>query len=267
MNGSKYIFIDEEETMIQGESLFDLTGRVALITGGSRGLGRAMAFGLARAGADLIVASRDQDSCDATAREVGEATGQRVVGVGCHVGRWDALDTLVERAYQQFETVDILVNNAGSSPVVDDVVAAPEALFDKILDVNLKSVFRLTALIGSRMAAGAGGSIINVSSHVGFHPDMNAIPYAAAKAGVESLTLAFAQRFGPDVRVNCIRAGAFLTDISKAWPEKWLATVPPTYALRRAGDPDEIVGTAVYLASPASSYTTGTILEVDGGIP
>ena len=174
---------------------------------------------------------------------------------------------LVDHAYREFGQVDILINNAGSSPIVKDVAALQETLFDKILAVNLKSVFRLTSLVGTRMAAEGGGSIINIGSTVVTHPDMNAIPYAAAKAGVETLTVAFAQLFGPTVRVNCIRAGAFLTDISKSWPDEWFEQVAPTYALGRAGDPDEIVGTALYLASGASSYTTGSVLVVNGGIP
>jgi NAD(P)-dependent dehydrogenase (short-subunit alcohol dehydrogenase family) len=256
-----------EGNVIDHSTLFDLQGRKALITGGSRGLGRAMALGLARAGADVVIASRDQSSCDATAKEVTDSTGRRALPMACHVGDWQSVDTLVESAYREFGHIDILINNAGSSPIVEDVTAAPEALLDKILAVNLKSVFRLTSLIGTRMAVGAGGSVINISSNVVVHPDMKAIPYAAAKAAVETLTVAFAHLFGPKVRVNCIRAGAFLTDISKSWPQEWLASVPPTYALGRAGEPDEMVGTALYLSSAASSYTTGAILEVDGGIP
>lgn len=253
--------------MVDGHSMFDLQGRTALITGGSRGLGRAMAFGFARAGADVVIASRDQASCDGTANEVADSTGRRVLPIACHVGDWKALDNLVEHAYQEFGRIDILINNAGSSPIVADVAAAPEALLDKILAVNLKSVFRLSSLIGTRMAAGDGGAIVNISSNVAVRPDVMAVPYGAAKAGVENLTVAFAHLFGPKVRVNCIRAGAFLTDISKSWPEEWFADLMPTYALGRAGEPDEIVGTALYLSSPASSYTTGSVLVVDGGIP
>lgn len=253
--------------MADQASLFDLSGKTALITGGSRGLGRSMAFGLARAGADVVVASRDQASCDATAKEVAQSTGRRALPIACHVGDWEALDNLVDQAYREFGQIDVLINNAGSSPIVDDVVTAQEALIDKILAVNLKSVFRLTSLVGTRMAADHGGSIVNIGSDVVARPDMKAIPYAAAKAGVETLTAAFAQLFGPKVRVNCIRPGAFLTDISKSWPDEWFEQVAPTYALGRAGDPDEIVGTALYLASSASSYTTGSVLAVNGGIP
>jgi NAD(P)-dependent dehydrogenase (short-subunit alcohol dehydrogenase family) len=256
-----------EETVSENTSMFDLSGRTALITGGSRGLGRSMAFGLARAGADVVIASRDQSSCDAAAEEVAQSTGRRALPIACHVGDWTAVDNLVERAYAEFGKVDILINNAGSSPIVDDVATVPEALFDKILAVNLKSVFRLTSIIGTRMAAGDGGSIVNIGSTVVEHPDLKAIPYAAAKAGVETLTAAFAQLFGPKVRVNCIRAGAFLTDISKSWPDEWFELVAPTYALGRAGNPDEMVGTMLYLASSASSYTTGAVVVVNGGIP
>ncbi|MCV7151255.1 SDR family NAD(P)-dependent oxidoreductase [Mycolicibacterium pyrenivorans] len=256
-----------EETVSENLSMFDLSGRTALITGGSRGLGRSMAFGLARAGADVVIASRDQSSCDATAKEVSQATGRHALPIACHVGDWTAVDNLVERTYAEFGQLDILINNAGSSPIVEDVATVPEALFDKILAVNLKSVFRLTSIIGSRMAAGTGGSIVNIGSTVVEHPDLKAIPYAAAKAGVETLTAAFAQLFGPKVRVNCVRAGAFLTDISKSWPDEWFEQVAPTYALGRAGNPDEMVGTVLYLASSASSYTTGAVVVVNGGIP
>lgn len=256
-----------EKIVAENPSMFDLSGRTALITGGSRGLGRSMAFGLARAGADVVIASRDQSSCDATAKEVAQSTGRRVLPIACHVGDWTAVDNLVERTYAEFGQLNILINNAGSSPIVDDVATVPEALFDKILAVNLKSVFRLTSLVGARMAAGDGGTIVNIGSTVVEHPDLKAIPYAAAKAGVETLTSAFAQLFGPKVRVNCVRPGAFLTDISKSWPDEWFEEVAPTYALGRAGDPDEIVGTVVYLASSASSYTTGAVVVVNGGIP
>lgn len=253
--------------MADGHSGFDLSGQTALITGGSRGLGRAMAVGLASAGADVVIASRDRASCEEAAEEVAATTGRRVLPVACHVGKWDDIDALVERAYDAFGHIDVLINNAGSSPIVADVAAVEEALLDKILAVNLKSVFHLSALVGTRMAAGDGGSIVNISSNVAWRPDMLAIPYGAAKAGVESLTVAFAQLLGPKVRVNCIRAGAFLTDISKSWPAEWLEKVPPTYALGRPGEPDEIVGTALYLSSAASSYTTGSVLAVDGGVP
>jgi NAD(P)-dependent dehydrogenase (short-subunit alcohol dehydrogenase family) len=247
--------------------LFDLSGKVALITGGSRGMGRAMALGFARSGADVMVVSRKEEACREVAEEVEAATGRRAVPRGCHIGHWDEIDQLVEDAYGAFETVDVLVNNAGMSPLYPDVQSVSEDLYDKVLAVNLKGPFRLTALIGSRMRDAGGGSIINVSSYSATHPDPNAIPYSAAKAGLNAMTVAFAHALGPSVRVNCIQPGAFLTDISRAWDPEWLQQEVQRYALGRAADPDEVVGTAIYLASPASSFTTGAVIRVDGGVP
>ncbi len=246
--------------------LFDLTGRVALITGGSRGLGREMARAFAELGADVVIASRKQDSCDAAAEEIAKATGRRVLGRACHVGKWKELEALADDAYQHFGKVDILVNNAGMSPLYPSVDAVSEELWDKVLDVNLKGPFRLTALVGSRMARGDGGSIINISSGAAKRPTPDVIPYAAAKAGLEAMTVGFAHAFGPKVRVNAIQAGPFFTDISKAWDmEAFERRAKSAIALRRGGEPEEIVGAAVYLASRASSFTTGAVLAVDGG--
>lgn len=246
---------------------FDLTGRVALVTGGSRGLGRSMAIGLAQAGADVIIASRNGEACVEFAAELADLTGRRTLGVGAHVGRWGALDALVDTAYDEFGRVDVLVNNAGMSPLYDTVTDVSEELFDKVLGVNLKGPFRLTALIGSRMAEGTGGSIINITSAGAVHPKPHILPYAAAKAGLNALTVGFAHTFGPSVRVNAIMAGTFLTDVSKSWDADAFAQRAQAFAAKRGGDPEEIVGAALYLASDLSSYTTGSILTVDGGQP
>jgi len=247
-------------------NLFDLTDRVAIITGGSRGLGREMALGFAHAGADVVIASRKQASCDETAAEVRSATGRRAFPFACHVGDWDQLEPLVDAAYAEFGRVDVLVNNAGMSPLYDQVANVTEALYDKVLDVNLKGPFRLSALVATRMAAAGGGSIINVSSVAAVRPTPDVIPYAAAKAGLEAMTVAFAKGFGPTVRVNCIEAGSFMTDISKAWDlEAFEKIAKFRIPLQRGGEPHEIVGTALYLASDASTYTTGAVIRVDGG--
>lgn len=246
-------------------ALFDLTGEVALVTGGSRGIGRAIALGLAGAGADVIVASRNLDSCELVAGEI-EELGRRALAIACNVGDWDQVDALVDRAYASFSRVDILVNNAGASPIYPSVEDVSKDLFDKVIGINLRGPFRLMARIGSRMARGGGGSIINVTSHSAEHPDETMIPYAAAKAGLNSMTIGCAHAFGPTVRVNAIQPGMFLTDISRSWPEEDQREWAATYALKRGAQPDEIVGTALYLASrTASSYTTGAILRVDGG--
>ena len=245
-----------------------LEGKVALVTGGSRGLGRAMALGFADAGADLIIASRKLENCQAVAREV-EAKGRRALPLACHVGRWDELDGLVEQSYAAFDRLDVLVNNAGMSLLYESLPAVTEAMWDKVVDLNLKGPFRLTALVGSRMAAGPyGGSIINVSSTGSIRPAPFMLPYDAAKAGVNALTVGFAHAFGPTVRVNCIMAGPFLTDIAAAWDiPAFEKAAKANHALERGGQPDEIVGAALYFATDASSYTTGAVLRVDGGIP
>ena len=248
-----------------GDDPFHLGGKVALVTGGSRGLGRAMALAFAERGAQLVIASRKLDNCEAVAREVRDRGG-KALAVGCHVGRWDELRKLADAAYGEFGHVDILVNNAGMSPLYPSLAAVSEELFDKVIGVNLKGPFRLSALIGERMAAGDGGSIVNVSSTAAVQATPGSEPYGAAKAGVNSLTLSLAQAFAPKVRVNCIQAGPFLTDISKAWDmEAFERNAKASIALARGGQADEVVGAALYFASAASSFTTGAILRVDGG--
>src|SRR5262245_42466970 len=248
-------------------SQFDLSGKVALITGGSRGLGRQMALAFADHGADLIIASRKLDNCISVAHEI-EAKGRHALAYGCHVGKWGELDGLVDAAYGRFGKVDILVNNAGLSPLYPSLDQVTEDLFDKVVSLNLKGPFRLSALIAKRMADGDGGSIINVSSTASMNPSPTSEPYGAAKAGLNAITRSFAFAYGPKVRVNCIVAGPFLTDISKAWDmpafEKRAQT---SLALHRGGQPDEVVGAALYFASDASSFTTGAWLRVDGGTP
>jgi NAD(P)-dependent dehydrogenase (short-subunit alcohol dehydrogenase family) len=243
---------------------FDLTGRVALVTGGTRGLGLAIARAFSSAGADVIVASRKADACRDVAAEL-RSSGGRAVGHACHVGRWDDVERLVEAAYDEFGRVDVLVNNAGVSPRYSELADVTEELFDKVVAVNLKGPFRLCALVGERMVAGEGGSIINVSSTGAVRPTADIVPYSAAKAGLNALTIGFAGALGPKVRVNAIMPGPFLTTISQAWDMEALAERTRTFPLRRAGLADEIAGAALYLATDASSYTTGSILTVDGG--
>ena len=161
--------------------------------------------------------------------------------------------------------VDVLVNNAGVSPLYATLGEVTEELFDKVIAVNLKGPFRLCALVGERMVADDGGSIINVSSTGAVRPTGDIVPYAAAKAGLNAMTVGFAHALGPKVRVNAIMPGPFLTTISEAWDMDVLAERTRTFPLRRAGVADEIVGAALYLAADASSFTTGSVLTVDGG--
>jgi NAD(P)-dependent dehydrogenase (short-subunit alcohol dehydrogenase family) len=241
--------------------LFDLSGRVAIVTGATRGLGRAIAGAFTDAGATVIVVSRKARACEDTAAELGRGTA----AYPCHVGHWDELDGLVDFAYAEFGRVDVLVNNAGLSPVYDRLSDVTEELFDKVVGVNLKGPFRLASLVGERMLAGAGGSIIGVSSTGAVRPTADIVPYAAAKAGVNAMTVGLAHAFGPTVRVNAIMPGPFLTSIAAGWDMERFAEQARTFPMRRAGDAREIVGAALYLASDASTYTTGTVLTVDGG--
>jgi NAD(P)-dependent dehydrogenase (short-subunit alcohol dehydrogenase family) len=250
------------------DDLFDLTDRVVLVTGGSRGLGREMALAAAHCGADVIIASRRYDTCVETARDIEAATGRTAMPYEVHVGRWDQLDGLVDAAYNRFGKVDVLINNAGMSPTYDKLTNVTEKLFDAVMNLNLKGPFRLSALVGERMVAAGRGTIINVSTSGSVRPSPWFIPYAASKAGLNAMTEALALAFGPAVRVNTLMPGPYLTDISKAWnldeddPEPF-----PQHALKRAGSPAEIIGAALFLMSDASSFTTGSIVRSDGGIP
>ncbi len=247
------------------DQLLDFSGLVAVVTGGSRGLGKEMALAMAERGADIVITSRKADACEEVARDI-KAMGRQSMAYGCHVGHWDEVQAMIDAVYDRFGKIDILINNAGMSPLYDKLSEVPEALFDKVIDVNLKGPFRAMAYAGERMAESGGGSIINISSTASLHPSPDAAAYGAAKAGLNSLTQSFAHALGPTVRVNCIVAGPFLTDISRAWDlEAFEASQEGNRAIPRGGDPAEIVGAALYFASPTSSFTTGTLVTVDGG--
>jgi NAD(P)-dependent dehydrogenase (short-subunit alcohol dehydrogenase family) len=244
------------------DPLFDLRGKIALVTGGSRGLGYEMVKAFAAHGADVIIASRKLANCEAVAAEV-RAMGRRSLAISAHVAKWDECDRLIAAAYAEFGRVDILVNNAGMGPRMPSHEVTEE-LFDKVVGLNFKGPFRLASQIAKRMMDGSGGCIINVSSAGGSMPLPEIIPYGSAKAALNAMTLSMAHEYGPKVRVNALSAGPFLTDISKAWPPK--AREKSNSAQGRPGRPEEIVTSALYLASPASSYTTGALLRVDGGL-
>jgi len=244
---------------------FRVDGKVAVITGASKGLGRAMALGFAEAGADVVVSSRKVDACEVVAEEV-RALGRRAAAVACHVGRWDDCDALVTRTMAEFGRIDVLVNNAGIAPSPPSLSGVTEELFDKTMAVNLKGPLRLTALAAAHM--GAGSTVINISSKASTHPSPFTVVYAAAKAGLNTLTRAAAQELAPrGIRVNCIVCGTFHTDsfhVSTPTPELREA-LAQRIALGRIADAREIVGTALYLATDASSYLTGQLIALDGG--
>ncbi|MCK9930605.1 glucose 1-dehydrogenase [Frankia sp. Mgl5] len=246
--------------------LFDLTGRVALVTGGSRGIGRAVAEGLASAGADVVIASRKLAACETAAKEIEAATGRRVLPAACHVGSWDDCDRLVDTLYAEFGRCDVLVNNAGMSPVYDSLATVSEQLYDKVHAVNAKGPFRLSALVGERMAAGDGGSVINVTTAGALRPNPNDLPYAMAKAALNALTLGLAGAWAPKVRANLVLPGAFDTDITKAWGGQARQEAARINPMGRIGVPEDMVGVCLFLASDAASYVNGAQILVDGGL-
>jgi len=249
------------------DEVFDLTGKVVVVTGGSRGLGRQIATAVARQGADVVIASRKLDNCQQVASDIKNETGRQAMAYGVHVGRWDELAPFVDAVYDRFGRVDVLFNNAGMSPVYDKLTDVSEKLFDSVINLNFKGPFRLAALIGERMYAAGGGSIINVSSSGSIRPTGRIVPYAGAKAALNAMSEGLAEGLGPHVRVNTLMPGTFQTDIAKAWDFDAVSEDRKKHtALQRVGQPAEIIGPALFLASDASSYTSGTIIRVDGGM-
>ncbi len=244
------------------DPLFDFSGKIVLVTGGSRGLGYEMVKAFALRGADVMIVSRKIDACEAVADEV-RGMGRRALAFAAHVGKWDECDTVMEAAYREFGRVDVLINNAGMSPACPSHEVS-EALFDSVLNLNFKGPFRLASQIGHRMQQAGSGVIINISSSGALVPLPNVIPYGGAKAALNAMTVSLARELAPAVRVNTISAGPFLTDIAKAWRAEDRETQP--VSLGRPGTPDEIVTAALMLASDASSYTTAALLRVDGGM-
>ncbi len=250
------------------DNLFNVRNKVVFITGGSRGLGKAMAMEFAQRGAKVVVASRKLDECEKVADVIRNAGGD-ALAIACHVGQWDSLDGVVNQIVEHYGRIDVLINNAGMSPVAPSLLETSEALFNKIIDVNLKGPTRLTALVGSHMAEHGGGSIINISSIASLKPSPLTTTYSAAKAGLNALTVASAQEYASGkVRVNCIVCGTFDTDAAAGFVrnEELLPHVIEPIALKRVGEPAEVVGAALYFASEASSYTTGTCVTIDGGV-
>lgn len=241
--------------------------KVVVITGGSRGMGKAMADGFAGKGATVVVASRKLEACVELADELSARHGVPTMPVACNVSRWEDCESLVNAVYDEFGRIDVLINNAGLSPLYPSLPEVSEAYFDKVIGVNLKGPFRLCALVGQRMSEGGGGSIINIGSIEAIRPNARSLPYAAAKAGLHILTEGFARAYGPSVRVNTIQCGPFLTDIAEAWTPQMRQEFEELLALKRCGEPHEVVDAAIYFATDASSFCTGAVLRLDGGAP
>jgi NAD(P)-dependent dehydrogenase (short-subunit alcohol dehydrogenase family) len=248
---------------------FSLEGKVALITGGSRGIGRATALGFAQAGADVVVTSRKLPDLEKVADEV-RSIGRKSLAVAAHVGRMDEINELVTRVKNEFGRIDILVNNAGTSPALTPVLDVDERLWDTITNLNLKGVFFLSQAVARIMKERNGGNIINVASADAFKPERNIGIYAITKAGIVMATKVMAVELAEyNITVNCVAPGNVRTRLGDsrfiAMPEYEKELLNRTL-LGRIAEPDEIVGTMIYLASDASSYVTGETILVDGGI-
>jgi NAD(P)-dependent dehydrogenase (short-subunit alcohol dehydrogenase family) len=244
---------------------FDLTGKVIIVTGGSRGLGLAMAQAFAEHGADVVIASRKAEACERVATDLRQRFGRRALAVPFHAGSWADCSRLLETTYAELGRLDVLVNNAGMSPLYPSLTAISEELWNKVLDVNLKGPFRLATLAAERMSQDGGGSIINVSSVGAMQPTVGELPYAMAKSALHTMAAGMSHAYGGRVRVNVLMPGAFLTDISKAWPAAMRTEMERQIPMGRCGEPADIVGAALYLASDASSYTSGAVIKIDGG--
>lgn len=246
---------------------FNLTGKVAVITGASKGIGEAMAVAFAQCGAKVVVSSRKQEAVDEVAKAINDAGGT-AIGIAAHAGNMQDLKTLTDKTIEAFGRFDILVNNAATNPVFGPVINTNEEAFDKIMDVNVKAPFELSKLALPHMKKNGGGSIINISSIGGMKPEPFLGIYSVSKAALISLTKVMAKEWGGvGVRANVICPGLIKTKFSEAlWSNepivnKMLKELP----LPRIGTSDEIAGLALFLASDASSYCTGGVYTADGG--
>lgn len=252
------------------DPLFDLSGKTAIVTGATRGLGNAMAHGLAQAGADLVITGRTQEPCEHAAAAIAEATGRHVLPLACHMGDWARIDALVEDAYERFGRIDVLVNNAGINPSFTPVSEITEPLFDKLLAVNLKGPVHLAGRLAPRMAAAGGGSIINIITIGAYNGGPGVGVYSASKAALLNMTRVMAWEWAQmKVRVNAVAPGPFLTDMMKGAESVttgFIQAAASATLQNRVADPAEIVGMIVYLASDASSFVTGADFKIAGGM-
>ena len=245
---------------------FSLEGKVALVTGGSRGIGKAAALGLARAGADVVVASRKLPDLEKVAEEI-RGLGRKSVAVEAHVARIEQINNLVSKVKEEFGRIDILVNNAGTNPTLDQALDIEERAWDSIMNLNLKGLFFLSQAVARVMKEQGGGKIINIASIGGISPDMLPV-YCISKAGVIMATKVMAQQWAQyNIRANVVAPGLVKTQFSQAlWsnPDILQGAMGRT-PMQRIAEPEEMVGAIIYLASDASSYVTGQVLAVDGG--
>ncbi len=253
-----------------GTNLFDLSGKVAIVTGASRGIGRAIAEGLAHAGAAVVVSSRKQDRCDEVAADISTRTGSEALGLACHVGEWDAIPTFVDTVLGRFGTIDVLVNNAGINLGPMPVADMPLDHWRKVQSVNVEGPLRMSQSVAPVMRDAGGGSIVHIGAMGAHLPGPGMAAYAASKAALGNLTKVMAMEWAAwKVRVNIVHPGPVSSDMltggSKTDP-RFLERVAAATYLKRVADPAELVGPVLYLASDASSYVTGDDLAVAGGM-
>jgi len=245
-----------------------LHGKIALVTGGGRGIGKAITRRFTEAGASVVIASRKLDNLEATAREFASLPG-KVLPMTCHVGRNEQIENLVREIEARVGPVNILVNNSATTLGQGPALAVTDEMFDKIVEINIKAALRLVRLIVPKMIERKSGSIINIASVAGLRPQPGGLLYSFTKAGLIMMTRSWAQEFGPhNIRVNAIAPGLVQTDLSEFfWKDdtrrrQYESATP----LHRIGQPDEIAGLALYLASDEASFVTGQVLVADGGM-
>lgn len=255
-------------------SQFSLKGKVAVVTGGGRGIGQAIAFGFAKSGAKVVITSRKAQELEDTAAEI-RAFGGEAFPLPAHLGRMDEIQKMVDTVVDRFGRIDILVNNAGASPAMASVLESDERLWDTVMNLNLKGVYFVSQAVARIMKKQGGGKIINISSVDGFNPEPGVSVYSVSKAGVRMVTRAFASELAQlNIQVNTIAPGPISTKMMNShWAhlppedaEKMKAALEKMLPTGRIGQSDEIVGAALYLASDASSYTTGAEIVIDGGM-
>jgi NAD(P)-dependent dehydrogenase (short-subunit alcohol dehydrogenase family) len=249
-------------------SQFSLQGKVALVTGGSRGIGKATAIAFAKAGANVAVASRKLPDLEAVAKEI-KAAGVKALPVAAHIGHPEELKPLVDKVTAELGKIDILVNNAGTSPLMTPFMDLEERAWDSIMNLNLKGVCFLSQVVAKRMKEQGGGRIINVASVDGFRPEMHIGAYAISKAAVMHATRVMAMEWTQyNIRVNCVAPGMIQTKmLDSHWavvPEDLQPTVN-RILMKHIGEPEDIANAMVYLASDASKYVTGQTFVIDGG--
>ena len=253
------------------QASFDFTDKVVIVTGSTKGLGRAMASGFAASGAKLVVSSRKQDLCDSVAAELRAATGADVLPLACHVGDWDAIPAFVDAVVERFGRIDVLVNNAGINPSGVSLSDTELSLWRKVFAVNLEGPLRMSTCVAPVMRDGGGGSIVNIATVGAYSGGPGVGAYGASKAGLINLTRTMSKEFAPwNIRVNAISPGpirSVLTDGAEAMTPGFFERAASVTSMKRVADTEEIIGPVLYLASDASSFVTGEDHVVAGGMP